>query len=305
MFSGSLLDRSPSPTQRTGPIPARAGIGLRAAHYRDLIEAPPLAGGAVHWLEIHAENYFGAGGPPHAYLRRIRRDYPLSVHGVSLSLGSATPPDPKRLAELKALIARYEPALISEHLAWTWAGSSYLADLLPLPYTQESLDLVCRNIEVAQAALGRPLLIENPSVYLRYRHSTIPEPEFLTALVKRTGCGILLDVNNIYVCAHNVGLAAQTYFESIPADAVGEIHLAGHHVNPLDEGGTILIDDHGSAVAEPVWALYRKAIAHLGPRPTLIEWDSRIPAFEVLRHEASLADRALTAVREPGHARAR
>ena len=272
-------------------LPARAGIGLRGPHVASVL-AGDLAG---TWLEVHAENYMGAGSAPRA-LDAIRRDHDLSVHGVGLSLGSADGLSREHLGRLVALVERLEPALVSEHLAWSTAGGAYLNHLLPLPYTEEALDAVARNIDAAQAALGRPLLVENPSLYLRFRESPIPEPEFLVALARRTGCGLLLDVNNVYVSAHNLGLDARPYLEAIPAELVGEIHLAGHATNDAD-GHSILIDDHGSRVAAPVWRLYAQALARLGPRPTLIEWDTDVPALTVLIEEAETADRLLRLAR--------
>jgi len=272
-------------------LPARAGIGLRGPHVASVL-AGDLAG---TWLEVHAENYMGAGSAPRA-LDAIRRDHDLSVHGVGLSLGSADGLSHDHLRRLVALVERLEPALVSEHLAWSTAGGAYLNHLLPLPYTEEALDAVARNVDAAQTALGRPLLVENPSLYLRFRESPIPEPEFLVALARRTGCRLLLDVNNVYVSAHNLGLDARAYLEAIPAELVGEIHLAGHATNDAD-GHSILIDDHGSRVAAPVWRLYAQALARLGPRPTLIEWDTDVPALTVLIEEAETADRLLRLAR--------
>jgi uncharacterized protein len=268
-------------------LPASAGIGLRSPHLDEIIATRP----AVGWLEAHPENYM-AGGPAPRALERIRRDYPVSLHGVGLSLGSADRPDPRHLGRLKALVDRIEPALVSEHLSWSTTGAGYLNHLLPLPYTEESLAVLSRNVEQVQALLGRPLLVENPSIYLRFIHSPIPEPEFLAELARRTGCGLLCDVNNIHVTAHNVGLDAVAYLEALPPEAVGEIHLAGHARNDAD-GLTILIDDHGSRVAPEVWALYVRALARLGPVPTLVEWDTDIPSLDVLLGEAREADRLI------------
>jgi len=220
-------------------------------------------------------------------LLELRRDYPVSLHGVALSLGSAEELDCSHLARLKALIERVEPMLVSEHLAWSAIGGAYLNDLPPLPYTETSLELFCRHVEEAQEALGRRLLIENPSSYLRYRHSTIPEAEFITEVASRTGCGILCDVNNIYVSARNFGFDQITYLETLPIEVIGEIHLAGHHTA---EDADILIDDHGSRVAQPVWELHAAALRRFGPVPTLIEWDTDLPALEVLLDEAHHAE---------------
>ncbi len=267
------------------PLLAQAGIGLRAPHVAEVMAARPAAG----WLEVHAENYM-CGGPAPAALERIRRDYPISIHGVSLSIGSADGLDERHLARLKRLVEQIEPALVSEHLAWCVGGGVYLNDLLPLPYTEEALALVSAHVGRAQEVLGRTILIENPSSYLRFRQSTFGEAEFLAALARRTGCGLLCDVNNIYVTAQNFGLDPIAYLDALPADAVGEIHLAGHQCNEV-EGGVVLIDDHGSQVSDPVWSLYREALRRFGARPTLVEWDTRLPSLDVLLAEAAAADR--------------
>ena len=274
----------------------QAGIGLRAPHIVEVMAARPAAG----WLEVHAENYM-CGGPAPAALERIRRDYPISIHGVSLSIGSADGLDERHLARLKRLVEQIEPALVSEHLAWCVAGDVYLNDLLPMPYTKESLVLVSAHVGRAQEVLGRRILIENPSSYLRFRQSTFGEAEFLAELARRTGCGLLCDVNNIYVTAQNFGLDPIAYLDALPADAIGEIHLAGHHRNEV-EGGIVLIDDHGSQVGEAVWSLYREALRRFGARPTLVEWDTRLPSLEVLLSEAKTADRISAAAlsRDPG-----
>ena len=219
-------------TRIAAPIPARAGIGLRAEHYREVVATRP----AVGWFEVHSENYFGDGGAPHHYLEQVRRDYPLSLHGVGLSLGSADELNRTHLEKLKALIQRYEPGLVSDHLSWSSVDGRYLNDLLPLPYTGESLRHVAAHVSAAQDFLGREILIENPSSYLQYRHSDMGEAEFLAELSARSGCGILLDVNNIYVSASNHGFDAQAYLRAIPPTRVREIHLAGHTVNRYPEG---------------------------------------------------------------------
>lgn len=266
------------------PIPARAGIGLRFRHHQLVADTRP----AIAWLEVHTENYLG-GGSAMAYLQKIRGDYPISCHGTGLSLASAEGLDAGHLKRVGQAIDRIEPALVSEHLAWSVIGQDYLADLLPLPLTGEALDVVCRNIDQAQTCLQRRMLIENPSTYLRYRHSTIPEWEFLAAVSARTGCGILCDVNNIYVSASNHGWSPLAYLEALPPAAIGEIHLAGHSIRTLEGGQAIRIDDHGSRVIPEVWALYETALARFGPVPTLIEWDTNVPALEVLLDEAGLA----------------
>ena len=273
------------------------GIGLRQPHYRAALDTPPPVG----WLEVHSENYLG-GGAPLRVLETFRRDYPLSLHGVGLSLGTAGPLDRRHLARVADLVARIEPALVSEHLSWSIAGGVYFNDLLPLPYTEEALAVVAGHVAEMQDALRRPILVENPSTYLEYSHSTIGEVEFLAELVRRTGCGLLLDVNNVYVSAGNHGFDAASYLAAVPAAAVGEIHLAGHSTRDID--GTLLrIDDHGSAVAEPVWALYAAVLARLGAVPTLIEWDSVIPPLPILVGEAAKAAGLLAKARR-GDARA-
>lgn len=273
------------------PIPAIAGIGLRFAHHQAVLAEKP----AVGWLEVHSENYMGGGIPP-AILEAIRRDYPISLHGVGLSLGSAGIPDAGHLDRLRRLADRIGPGLVSEHLSWSIVDGIYLADLCPLPLTEEALAVVCRNVDLAQDRLGRRLLIENPSSCLRYRHSTIPEWEFLAALASRTGCGLLCDVNNIAVSAANHGWDAHGYLAALPADSIAQFHLAGHARRLLADGREILIDDHGSRVAADVWRLFEEAIALIGPRPTLIEWDTDVPPLAVLTEEAAEANRMLEAV---------
>ncbi len=273
------------PANRGGqPIPARAGIGLRSPHYRDVLETRP----AVGWLEVHSENFFCDGGQPLYTLEQARACYPLSLHGVGLSLGSTDDLNREHLGKLKKLADRFEPGLISEHLCWCSAAGRYLNDLLPLPYTEEALAVVSSNLCRAQDYLGRPILIENVSSYLRFSHSTIPEWEFVAEAAARSGCGILLDVNNIHVNAVNHGFDARRYLEAIPVEAVGEMHLAG-----FDSNGDCLIDTHGKPVADAVWALYRLAVQRFGRVPTLIEWDTDIPPLAVLLEEACKADAIL------------
>jgi uncharacterized protein (UPF0276 family) len=266
-----------------GPIPARAGIGLRFVHHDALLEDRP----AVGWIEAHTENYFHDGAAPRA-LERARANYPLSLHGVGLGLGSADGVDRAHLARVKHAIDRFEPALVSEHACWGHAGGEYFNDLLPLPYTEEAVALLAAHVREAQDFLGVQLLIENVSAYVAFEHSRLSEWEFLGAVVAASGCGLLLDINNIFVSSKNLGLDAQAFIAGVPAASVREIHLAGHARN-----GEILIDDHGSAVCEEVWQLYSRAIARLGPRPTLIEWDTDIPALATLTAEAARADRVL------------
>jgi uncharacterized protein len=271
-----------------GPIPPRSGIGLRAEHYRDLLERrPPLA-----FVEVHSENYFGAGGALLYFLEQTRAQYPLSLHGVGLSLGSSDPLNLEHLRKLKTLIQRFEPALVSDHLSWSSIGGEFFNDLLPLPYTEESLAHFSARVAQAQDYLGRELLIENPSSYLQYTESAIPEEEFLAAVVRASGCGLLLDVNNIYVSSQNHGFDARRYLQALPAAAVREIHLAGYTVNRYPEG-EMLIDSHNALVSEPVWELYAHTVRQLGPRPTLIEWDSDLPPLDTLLGQAGLADAIL------------
>jgi uncharacterized protein (UPF0276 family) len=277
---------------------ASIGIGLRAPHLAEIVAGRPALG----FLEVHAENYMG-GGPALSGLARLGRDYPLSLHGVGLSLGSAEGIDREHLARLALLVQRLEPFLVSEHLSWSVSGGSYLNDLLPLPYTEEALDIVADNLGRAQDALGRPLLLENPSGYLRFRHSTIAEPDFLAELVRRSGCLLLCDVNNIVVSASNLGIDAEAYLAALPAAAVAELHLAGHAVT--ERGGVrLLIDDHGSRVPAPVWALYRRALGRFGPLPSLVEWDRNLPPLPVLLAEADAAQRHAREA-EAGHAEPR
>ena len=272
----------------TGLVPARAGIGLRAAHYQDVLEQRPATG----WFEVHSENYFGGGGKPLHYLEKIRADYPMSLHGVGLSLGSTDPLNFGHLAQLKKLVHRVEPGFVSEHLSWSSVDWRYFNDLLPLPYTVESLLHVSERIAQVQDYLDRQILVENISSYLQYEESTLPEAEFLAELARRSGCGILLDINNIYVSACNHGFDAEAYLANIPRERVQEMHLAGF-TRKLFADGEILIDTHNRPVAPDVWRLYASAVRRFGRVPTLIEWDSDLPALEVLLEEANKADTIL------------
>lgn len=267
-------------------IPASAGIGLRAPHYRQLVaERPP-----VGWLEVHSENYFGAGGPPLYFLERARTDYPLSLHGVGLSLGSGDALDPMHLRKLKALIDRFQPGLVSEHLCWSSFGQRHFHDLLPLPYNAATLRHVSERIDMAQAFLGRRLLIENITSYVQPGRGEMGEAEFINALARATGCGILLDVNNLYVNSVNGGEQAAGIIDAIDINRVEEIHLAGFD---YFADSSVLIDTHGTPVVEEVWNLYARAIARFGNVPTLIEWDTDIPALQVLVGEARKAQTIL------------
>jgi uncharacterized protein len=279
---------SPPTIGTVDPIPAKAGIGLRFQHHQAVFDTSP----DVAWMEVHTENYMG-GGTPLRYLDAIRRDTPISLHGVGLSLGSAEGIDPAHLERIRKVAERIEPGLMSEHIAWNVVGGTYLADLLPLPMTEEALDVVCRHVDQTQSYLKRRILVENPSTYIAFGNSIIPEWEFMAAVAARTGCGILCDVNNICVSAHNHGWDASAYIAALPRGAIGEIHLAGHSVKTLADGSVLRVDDHGSRVSDEVWSLYRQAIARFGAVPTLIEWDNDVPALEVLLNEALHAQRLI------------
>ncbi|MGH8127252.1 MAG: MNIO family bufferin maturase [Gammaproteobacteria bacterium] len=274
------------------PIPAQAGIGLRPVHYEQILDERP----ALPFVEVHSENFFCAGGPMLRTLEAVRNEYAVSLHGVGLSLGSADPLNREHLGRLKALVERVEPALVSEHLCWGAIGGAHLNDLLPLPYTEEALAHMSTRVSEAQDVLGRRMLIENVSSYLEFTESTIPEWEFLTALSERSGCGILFDVNNVYVNAVNHGFDAYRYVDAVPAGPVEEIHLAGF-TRKDPQGVPLLIDSHSRPVAEPVWALYAHTLSRLGPKPTLIEWDRDLPPLETLLDEAAHAGRLLDAAR--------
>lgn len=261
------------------------GIGLRAPHYQDLLNTRPKT---IGWLEIHSENYFADGGTHHRYLTALREHYPISLHGVGLYIGSSDPFDPQHLQSLKSLIKRIKPIRVSEHLCWGAINGKVLNDLLPLPYTEEALSHFCAKTNQLQDYLGQQILIENPSSYLQFAHSTLSEQEFLVAVAERTGCGILLDVNNVYVSAINHHMDAEAYLAAIPTHHVQEIHLAG-----FEDNGICLIDSHGKAVADAVWALYQQAIQRLGQVPTLIEWDADIPSLDVLLAEATHAQQLM------------
>lgn len=269
-----------------------AGLGLKPEHYADALAAP--ADGL--WFEVHPENYMSAGGPRLSALEAIRERRPLSLHGVGLSLAADADPDREHLAALKRLADRFEPFVVSEHLAWSTHRGAHQPDLLPFPRTQAALARIASNIERTQDALGRRILIENPSLYLPLTGHDLDEVDFLKALVARAGCGLLVDVNNVFVSASNLGYDAEAYLDALPAEAIGEIHLAGH--GPDAGGSGLLIDTHGAPVAEPVWALYRRLIRRVGPRPTLIERDDDIPAFATLMAERDRAAREL-AMLEP------
>jgi uncharacterized protein len=267
------------------PVAGRAGTSFKPPHLPAILAEGPQDG----FFEVHAENYMGAGGPPHAALARIRQDHPVSLHGVCMSIGGPQPLDRAHLGRFAALVERYEPALVSEHLAWSTHTTTFYNDLLPLPYTPATLARVADHISEVQDAIGRPILLENPSTYLVFRESTLSETNFLRELVQRTGCGMLLDVNNVFVSATNHGFDALGYLADFPLEHVGEIHLAGHAEQADDEGELLLIDSHDGPVADAVWKLYAIVIGGTGPIPTLIEWDSAIPDWPILKAEAAAA----------------
>ncbi|MBV1707335.1 MAG: DUF692 domain-containing protein [Hyphomicrobiales bacterium] len=274
-------------------LPQRGGLGLKPEHFQAIAESAADVG----FFEVHAENYMGAGGPPHRWLTRLRADYPLSVHGVGLSIGGSRPLDPAHLRRLRDVIARYQPQAFSEHLAWSTHESGFFNDLLPLPYNNDTLRLVCAHIDEVQTALGRRMLLENPSGYLGFAASTWSETGFLGEIVKRTGCGLLLDINNVHVSATNLDFDARAYLAQFPMHAVGEIHLAGHSIEADEQGYPLLIDTHDRPVIEEVWRLYAEVVETHGPFPTLIERDADIPAFEVLLAEAQQAEAIMSAAR--------
>ncbi len=264
---------------------ARVGLGLKASHVAQVLGA----GAAVEFFEVHAENYMVDGGPFPRHLERVRERWPLSIHGVGLSIGGAGPLDAAHLARLAALLERFEPEWFSEHLAWSSHGGHWFNDLLPLPYDSATLQRVCDHVDAAQQRLRRRLLLENPSTYVEFASSSMDEAQFLGEVVRRTGCGLLLDVNNAYVSAVNHGRDAWAFIAALPAAAVGEIHLAGYAEDSDGAGARLLIDHHGAAVADAVWALYARTVDRMGPRPTLIERDNHLPALAVLEAEAALA----------------
>ncbi len=275
---------------RASHLPARTGVGFKPAHFRDILAAPQPLG----FFEVHAENYMGAGGPPHAQLGALRERYALSVHGVGLSIGSTRPLDRDHLARLKTLCDRYAPESFSEHLAWSSHDGIYLNDLLPLPYTRQTLARVAEHVDEVQSALGRQMLLENPSTYVRFSESNIPEVDFIAELSKRTGCGLLLDVNNVFVSARNHATEPLAYLDSFPLERVKEIHLGGHDEDVDDAGAPLLIDSHGSPIVEDVWMLYAHVIARAGALPTLIEWDNDVPDWPGLLAEAVKAQGVLS-----------
>ncbi|PWV97209.1 hypothetical protein DFR52_107121 [Hoeflea marina] len=276
------------------PLPPRAGAGLKGDHVDQILADDYRIG----FLEVHAENYMGDGGPAHRALSAIRREFPLSVHGVGLSIGSERGLDPAHLDRLARVVERYEPALVSEHLAWSSHDAGYLNDLLPVPYDRSTLDRVVAHISEVQGRLKRRILLENPSTYVAFEGSTMGETEFIAEVARRSGCGLLLDINNVYVSATNHGWKPMNYLRDFPLELVEEIHLAGHSEDVDDEGDRLLIDAHDRPVSSDVWSLYDVVISQIGPVPTLIEWDNDVPDWPVLRREAQAAD-AILAARGP------
>lgn len=276
---------------KTG-LPARPGVGYKTQHFKDILENPA----PVEWLEIHAENYMGAGGRPLAQLRHLAERFAFSVHGVGLSIGGEGPLDSAHLAQLKHLCDWLKPASFSEHLAWSSHDEAFLNDLLPLPYTAATVARVADHVDHVQEVLGRRMLLENPSSYLAFDEAEMGEVAFLREVAQRTGCGLLLDVNNVYVSATNLNFDASAYLADFPVELVGEVHLGGHAVDADDHGAPLLIDSHGTAVVDPVWQLYAWLIGRAGPIPTLIEWDNDVPDWPVLAAEAARAGRILEPV---------
>ncbi|RKF16450.1 DUF692 domain-containing protein [Roseovarius spongiae] len=279
----------PDPSVRLTTLPAAPGVGYKPQHFADIMRDP----GGVAWFEIHAENYMGDGGRPIAQLRHLAERHPVSVHGIGLGIGGEGRLDPDHLTRLKHLCDWLTPASFSEHLAWSSHEGAYLNDLLPLPYTAATLACVADHIDETQEALGRPMLLENPSSYLVFDESTMSEPEFLGELARRTGCGLLLDVNNVFVSATNLGMSALAYLDAFPLARVGELHLGGHHEDADEHGAPLLIDSHDHAITEPVWTLLDETFARLGACPVLIERDDDIPPWPTLEAEAARAGRAL------------
>ncbi|WP_435258166.1 MNIO family bufferin maturase [Thioclava sp. FR2] len=274
-------------------LPAAPGVGYKPQHFAEIMADPS----PVQWLEIHAENYTGLGGRPLAQLRHLAERFAISVHGVGLSIGGENPLDAEHLRRLKYLCDWLRPASFSEHLAWSTHDGAFLNDLLPLPYTQRTLKRVVDHIDQVQAILGRQMLLENPSTYLAFAETEMDEVEFLGEIARQSGCGLLLDVNNVHVSCTNQAWNSDDYLDRFPLDLVGEIHLGGHDTDEADHGMPLLIDAHGSEVSDPVWALYARTIAKAGARPTLIEWDNDVPEWPVLAQEAARAEQILDSVR--------
>lgn len=279
-------------------LPQHAGVGFKPEHFSEI----KLGQQPIGFFEVHAENYMGDGGPPHLHLNHIRENYALSLHGVGLSIGSMQDLDRDHLARLKTLCDRYQPQSFSEHLAWSSHDTVFLNDLLPLPYTPETLARIVEHVDQVQSTLRRQMLLENPATYLLFAESTIAETDFLAEIARRTGCGLLLDVNNVFVSATNHKTDASAYLASFPLEHVGEIHLSGHAETKDETGATLLIDTHDKQVPDPVWVLYESVIARTGPLASLVEWDDNIPAWPILRAEAEAAEAILDRARRPAAA---
>ena len=281
-----MLDHS----SRADRLPHSPGVGYKPQHFTDLMNEP----GPVEWIEVHAENYMGDGGRPLAQLSALSERFALSVHGVGLSIGGEDPLDTEHLQRLRRLCDRMQPASFSEHLAWSTHGAEFLNDLLPLPYTQSTLDRVCSHVAQVQDVLGRPMLLENPSSYLVFEASEMSETDFLTAVAARTGCGLLLDINNVFISATNLQTSPESYLDQFPLDAVGEIHVGGHDEDSDETGAPLLIDSHAKPVIDPVWQMLDRVLRETGPLPVLVEWDNDVPDWPVLRAEAQRAAAVLT-----------
>lgn len=287
-----MLDATPRTPKAFPALPASPGVGYKPQHFSEIM----ADSGPVAWLEIHAENYMGNGGRPIAQLRALAEKFPISVHGVGLSIGGERPLDLEHLSRLKHLMSWLNPASFSEHLAWSTHDMGFMNDLLPLPYTEETLTRICRHIDQVQEVLGRRMLLENPSNYLAFRESQIPEADFLKEVAQRTGCGLLFDVNNVFISATNQQTDPYSYIDAFPLDLVDEIHLAGHEEDQDESGAPLLIDSHGRAVAEPVWEIYAYTLRQGGAKPSLVEWDNDVPEWPVLAAEAARAAETLAKV---------
>jgi uncharacterized protein (UPF0276 family) len=288
-----------TPRFASRPLPARTGAGLKPQHVEAILEA----GASTGFFEVHAENYMGAGGMPHAQLRAIRERYPLSVHGVGMSIGGARPIDREHLARFKRVVDLYQPGMVSEHLAWSTHDDVFFNDLLPLPYTDETLARTVSHVSEVQEAIGQRILIENPSTYVTFEQSTWSETAFMTELARRSGCGLLFDVNNVFVSAKNHGFSPRAYVEEYPLHLVEEIHLAGHATDEDSDGETLLIDAHDRQVCDDVWDLFRLTLSHTGPLPSLIEWDNEVPEWPELAAEVARADAILAEFADSNQAR--
>lgn len=294
----TILDVPSVPSRFSpAPLPAKAGAGLKAEHISEILETKADVG----FFEIHAENYMGAGGAPHAQLRTIREEYPISLHGVGMSIGGPSDLNKDHLARFKRLVEIYEPGMVSEHLAWSTHTDVFYNDLLPVPYTNETLANIVDHVDEMQTVLGRQVLIENPSTYVAFAESTWTEVDFMAEIAKRSGCGLLFDVNNVYISAKNHGLSAEDYIDAYPLNKVQEIHLAGHETETDDAGNDLLIDTHDREVAADVWTLFERTLSHTGKVPSLIEWDNEVPQWSVLKSEIDLTQTHLD--RAPDSAR--